>query len=214
MHRTEASQVLGVPLTASEAEVKRKVRELVKRFHPDLAGTNANQSRLTQVIEAYAVFRNSAEATSSKSRWWSGRASRPTTARKQNHAEYGYRLDPEELLALGRQALDGDTPNDRIDALRRLAALRSQICIGYFEQALHDRDYRVVIVASEEMILRWPDRAAAILERTLPALRPATRSTVGHVLRRNAHISGVVRLLSILDFDGHIRGSRQPRGQR
>ncbi len=51
MSRREAAQVLGVPETASEAEINKAYRELMKKVHPDAGGNDALAARVQEARE-------------------------------------------------------------------------------------------------------------------------------------------------------------------
>jgi DnaJ-domain-containing protein 1 len=46
-------QVLGLEKTASDAEIKKRFRELLFKHHPDTAGAHGNEPELRKVIDAY-----------------------------------------------------------------------------------------------------------------------------------------------------------------
>ena len=51
MSRREAAQVLGVPETASEAEINKAYRDLMKKVHPDAGGNDALAARVQEARE-------------------------------------------------------------------------------------------------------------------------------------------------------------------
>lgn len=51
--RMEAAQILGLPYTADEAQVKRAFKELSKRYHPDVQQNKKMQTRYYDMVEAY-----------------------------------------------------------------------------------------------------------------------------------------------------------------
>ena len=51
MSRREAAQVLGVAETASEAEINKAYRELMKKVHPDAGGNDALAARVQEARE-------------------------------------------------------------------------------------------------------------------------------------------------------------------
>lgn len=56
---TDYYQVLGVPETATQAEIKKAYRKLAKQHHPDAnRGSAAAQERFKAVSEAYAILGN------------------------------------------------------------------------------------------------------------------------------------------------------------
>ena len=46
-------QILGVPENASEEEIKKKFRELAKKYHPDMGG---DPEKFKKILEAYRVL--------------------------------------------------------------------------------------------------------------------------------------------------------------
>lgn len=58
--QTEALTALGLDGAASLNDVKRRYKELVKRYHPDVnGGDRSAEERLAQVIRAYGVLKKS-----------------------------------------------------------------------------------------------------------------------------------------------------------
>ena len=50
-------KVLGVPKTATEAELKKAYRKLARQYHPDSnAGDTAAEARFKEISEAYSVL--------------------------------------------------------------------------------------------------------------------------------------------------------------
>jgi hypothetical protein len=58
--QTEALTAMGLDAAASLNDVKRRYKELVKRYHPDVnGGDRSAEERLAQVIRAYGVLKKS-----------------------------------------------------------------------------------------------------------------------------------------------------------
>ncbi len=58
-------EVLGLPRNATPAQIKRRYRELVRKFHPDVAVDKITSHRLfLQINEAYEVLRDPARRKS------------------------------------------------------------------------------------------------------------------------------------------------------
>lgn len=58
--QTDALTALGLTAEASLNDVKRRYKELVKRYHPDVnGGDRSAEERLAQVIRAYGVLKKS-----------------------------------------------------------------------------------------------------------------------------------------------------------
>ena len=58
--QTEALTTMGLDAAASLNDVKRRYKELVKRYHPDVnGGDRSAEERLAQVIRAYGVLKKS-----------------------------------------------------------------------------------------------------------------------------------------------------------
>ncbi len=52
-------EVLGVPATATEAEIKKAFRRLARELHPDVSDDPSAEERFKEVVEAYEVLSNS-----------------------------------------------------------------------------------------------------------------------------------------------------------
>lgn len=53
VERQQALSVLGLPLTATQEEIKRRYRTLAKRYHPDRGG---DQRQMQRIIAAYQLL--------------------------------------------------------------------------------------------------------------------------------------------------------------
>ncbi len=51
LQRQQALAVLGLPPTATPAQIKQRYRKLAKRYHPDLGGDPRQMQRLTAAYE-------------------------------------------------------------------------------------------------------------------------------------------------------------------
>ena len=50
-------EVLGIPQTATDDEIKAAYRKLAKKYHPDLNGGSAEaEARMKEVTEAYNIL--------------------------------------------------------------------------------------------------------------------------------------------------------------
>lgn len=49
-------RVLGLPVGASDAQVKTAFRKLAKRYHPDISGDTATRGKFIDVNEAYEIL--------------------------------------------------------------------------------------------------------------------------------------------------------------
>lgn len=55
-------QILGIRFTASQSEIKKAYRNLMKKYHPDMVKNNkADQKRLQEIMEAYKVLSDKKE---------------------------------------------------------------------------------------------------------------------------------------------------------
>lgn len=55
-------QILGIRFTASQSDIKKAYRNLMKKYHPDMVKTNkADQKRLQEIMEAYKVLSDKKE---------------------------------------------------------------------------------------------------------------------------------------------------------
>lgn len=51
-------EILGVPRTASESEIKKAYRELAKKYHPDVSKEKGAEVRYKEINEAYEVLKD------------------------------------------------------------------------------------------------------------------------------------------------------------
>lgn len=51
LERKQALDVLGLPASATPAQIKQRYRKLAKRYHPDLGGDPRQMQRLTAAYE-------------------------------------------------------------------------------------------------------------------------------------------------------------------
>ncbi|MFZ6686287.1 DnaJ C-terminal domain-containing protein [Undibacterium sp. SXout11W] len=51
-------QVLGVPRSATESDIKKAYRQLAHQFHPDISKDPAGEEKFKAVAEAYAILKN------------------------------------------------------------------------------------------------------------------------------------------------------------
>lgn len=58
MNLEEAREILGVEKNANEDEVKRKYRELTKKYHPDINKDEGAEDRFKKINEAYDCVKN------------------------------------------------------------------------------------------------------------------------------------------------------------
>lgn len=58
----EAFEIMGLPLDASEAEIKKAYRNLMKKYHPDSIGGDKYKEELQLVQEAYELIKEEYEA--------------------------------------------------------------------------------------------------------------------------------------------------------
>ncbi len=57
VERQQALAVLGLPPDATHQQIKRRYRELAKKYHPDLGG---DQKEMRRIIAAYQLLMKSA----------------------------------------------------------------------------------------------------------------------------------------------------------
>lgn len=65
----ECFRLLGLPRTASAAEVTGAFRRLAKRHHPDVNPGREARRRFVDIVEAYAILREELRDRSAGSRW-------------------------------------------------------------------------------------------------------------------------------------------------
>ena len=56
VERQQALAVLGLPPDATHQQIKRRYRELAKKYHPDLGG---DQKEMRRIIAAYQLLKKS-----------------------------------------------------------------------------------------------------------------------------------------------------------
>lgn len=104
---SDAYAKLGVPITASTAEIRRAYRELALRHHPDRAGPGGAE-RFREIAEAYGVLSNpEARAAYDTRERQTERVGKSARAGRLSFARVSGRL--EDLIAAGliRRAADG-----------------------------------------------------------------------------------------------------------
>lgn len=104
---SDAYAKLGVPITASTAEIRRAYRELALRHHPDRAGPGG-ADRFREIAEAYGVLSNpEARAAYDTLQHRAEHVGRPARSRGRSLARVSGRL--QDLMAAGliRRAADG-----------------------------------------------------------------------------------------------------------
>lgn len=69
-------EVLGIPRTASAAEIRAAYLKLVKRYHPDVGGDEGSDEMMAALNEAHDKLRDQAARTEYDQALW-GRTSRP-----------------------------------------------------------------------------------------------------------------------------------------
>lgn len=73
-------QILKVPRTASEGEIKRAYRKLARKYHPDVSKEPDAEQRMKEINEAYAVLSDPEKRAAYDqlgSRWQAGQEFRP-----------------------------------------------------------------------------------------------------------------------------------------
>lgn len=159
MHHAEAYKVLGLsPLTDPES-VRRRYRDLVKRFHPDLCGAQADPHRLSQIVDAFETIRPSLQAVA-YARPRATPAPR-SVQRAPVHAPPRPEATPKpaasqvsvaEILRLGRMATQAPHAATRCLALRQLQRSGSRAAAVFVRQALYDSDDQVAREAVRALV--------------------------------------------------------------
>ena len=54
-------EILGVPRTAGEEEIKKAFRRLARKYHPDVAKGKGTEDKFKEVNEAYEVLGDAAK---------------------------------------------------------------------------------------------------------------------------------------------------------
>jgi DnaJ-class molecular chaperone len=103
----DAYAKLGVPITASTAEIRRAYRELALRHHPDRAGPGGT-ARFREIVEAYGVLSNpEARAAYDTRQHRAGQGGEAARARRPSLGRISGRLEALIGAGLVRRAADG-----------------------------------------------------------------------------------------------------------
>lgn len=63
--RSEACNILGIGVFASEEEIKTTYKKMIKRYHPD-AGASADRTRYDMIVEAYQYLTQAVKVDSNR----------------------------------------------------------------------------------------------------------------------------------------------------
>ena len=55
--------ILGIPRTADDKEVKKAYRNLARKYHPDVCKEPGAEEKFKEINEAYSILSDSAETT-------------------------------------------------------------------------------------------------------------------------------------------------------
>src|SRR5579884_1364172 len=109
-------EVLGLPRTASQQDIKRKYHELARQFHPDRAQDKELAQRLfVQINQAYQTLIDPEKRTRYDNGLFSGNGATPG---QKAHAPQQAQATPEQVKRWMQEANDAYLRGDRDLALK------------------------------------------------------------------------------------------------
>jgi hypothetical protein len=167
--------VLGVPAGAGERELARAYRRLAKRWHPDLAGTEAAR-RMAEINQAYELARLDRRR---------GTRGRRRSARRGRHLHVpgGWLREPVRR-ALGRELLTALRDDEDVALVavtetwaspRTLLVVTDRRLLWLLDDAVAGRvrSLRFDAIAEVDQRPRWPLRSAVLRVRAKNGRRHA-----------------------------------------
>lgn len=149
MRQAEAFAVLGLEPGCDRDQMTRRYRDLVKRYHPDVAGPTADVRELSRILDAYETLRRLTPRVVVASERIS-RTQRPTAA-PANREEKTARAQL-DVRTLGKLATRAPHAATRCSALRQLTAGGTRAAAVYVRQALYDTDETVAREAVRALV--------------------------------------------------------------
>lgn len=97
--------ILEIPVTASEHEVRRAYRRLVKIYHPDSGNTESNEEKFIQITEAYDYLIHADNRRRHAAYLTQPRATFSETTKRRKQEEYEAWVAREQHLAYVRMRM-------------------------------------------------------------------------------------------------------------
>lgn len=217
MRAPEAYRVLQVPPGSDSETVRRSYRALLKRLHPDLAGSRGNPRQLDRVIEAFRVLADSGELRPPRpSRERRPRGAGPSAGASGGTGRAGGGGGPAggrpaggrvDLLRLGELLISAESPESRAFAARRLGGEGKRWTAAFLRSALWDSSELVVSSAVRALgelgALQCAGEFASLFHHAGSSLRHTILDAVERSGRPGA-FDGVV-MEALRSSDGDIR---------
>ncbi|MFP4373527.1 MAG: DnaJ domain-containing protein [Spirochaetaceae bacterium] len=173
----ELYRVLEVEPTADFDTIRESYRRLLKRYHPDSGGSNADAAKLDSVIEAFRRVKAVHPRRSSSAR---------DRNRAQRSRAAGVRR-PRDVFSLGRMLVSGVGTSTRTFAARSLGNLGKRSAYVFLKRGLHDREKQVVLSCLRSIgrlrIVQSAGDLSSVFQRGDVEVRRVVMETVGEIDR-------------------------------
>lgn len=158
-------EVLGLPRNATSAQLKRRYRELVRKYHPDVAVNKSTSHRLfLQINEAYEVLKDHARRKS-----------------------YDETLDLDDIIRAKRAASRQSTQSGRPTGAQTAAGTSVPHAPRNFAQLLRDAQFA--------FIQKRPNAAADLCKQALAidSRSPRANAMLGDIYRAQGKIDAAIK---------------------
>jgi hypothetical protein len=207
----ELYRVLEVEPTADFDTIRESYRRLLKRYHPDSGGPEADAQKLDIVIDAFKRLsaarsdsrpagparrtrRRAAHSRESTAAAGAGRASA-----RRHTADAGTTQEAGDLFGLGRTLTTATSISARTFAARSLGNLGKRSAFGFLKQGLEDPEPQVVIACLRAIgrlkIAHSAGALSAVFNRSNAEVRRVVMETVAEINRlqlfRNLILAGL-----------------------